>query len=263
MGEKKSVKIILIVVLIIIVMTLALIFLIKAFTGKGNVENIITNTMKQETNQAANNQNSSQEITTNNSNGKVEEVKFIENLKAYFIGEKVTSVKLSRTGSDGYTSEVTYITNGLKAQKSDIEILNNHIKVSVLDDVKYEWDYKIDDDSATFIIKKDNPTALDKIILQGNVNNLSTIFVAYTELLEIEPKEALAFWELAIRDINKNKINDNTVVINNEIFSTTEECSNDDSYSFTLKIKNNSVSNLQRLLEIEKSKESTTKFIGY
>lgn len=261
MKEKKTIVIILLIVTIIVVLTFALLLLIQAFNGNRDREKAKTNTNQQEIEQGKN-QNISQGISGNIVNTEVETAQFIENLKAYYTGKKVARVKLSRTSKDGNIGEVTQHTKGLDAQKDKIEITNNHIRAIIAEDMYYDWDYQIDDEGATFIVKKDNPTAYDKIVLSGNVNHLSTMFVAYTELLGSNPKEALAFWHLAVREINKNKISDSKTNIENEIFSTIEE-NLDTSYSFTLKIKNGNIKNLQRLLEVEKGKESTTRFIGY
>ncbi len=242
-----------IIFLIVIILILGAIFAYKILNKEDDISGTLsaTNTLDKSIN------------TNNKVNSSVENSKFIENLKEYFTGKKVASVKLSRNTDGGKPVTITQITDGLKAKESDIEISNNSIKVMVAEDMIYEWNYKINNDSAEISIKKSDLTAYDKIVLVGNINHLSTIFVAYTELLGINPKEALAYWHLAIRDINKNEIDNNKITIDNKIFSTTEENTTNGSYSFVLKINNKNISDLPSLLEVEKTKESTTTFVGY
>ena len=245
MSKKKLLLIISIIVIILLILLFILIL-----NGLRNTAN--TNTINNNNNNIV--QENSDQIST-----KVDKTDFLNNLKAYLKDEKSASVRLHRN-KNGNEAEFNSVTSGLKAQDSDILISDNHISVAVAEDFTYEWDYTITDTDATFTISKDNPTKQEEIVLFGTVNNLNAIFVAYTELLGIKPKDALAFWKLATRDINKTTINDNEITISNPIF-TTEESNKDNSYSFVLKIYNQNISQLNELIELEKNKESSTTLV--
>ena len=123
-----------------------------------------------------------------------------------------------------------------------------------MEDMVYKWDYQINEKNAVFTVKKQNPTVSESIKLVGNTSNLSIMFVTYLELLGITPNEALEYWYLAIRNENKQQINENQYTITNEIFKTTEEKAEDGLYSFVLEINNENIMNFSDLLKEARTK---------
>lgn len=200
------------------------------------------------------NNNTQSNLAQSKHSEKVNISEFKENLRKYFMAEKVANTKVNKKNNDGETIEIKYTTDGLKLKEEEFKITDNHIEVTVMEDMVYKWDYQINEKNAVFTVKKQNPTVSESIKLVGNTSNLSIMFVTYLELLGITPNEALEYWYLAIRNENKQQINENQYTITNEIFKTTEEKAEDGLYSFVLEINNENIMNFSDLLKEARTK---------
>lgn len=187
---------------------------------------------------------------------KVDEDEFIENLKKYLTGEKV-AIATFETGNDEIEIENRIIaTNqiGTFFQDYNIEVADSLIKIKTTD-IVYELNYSLNSNgieiTSSKSISMENENFIEGLLIVLNEYNFYTAFVAYAELLGINPNEAFEYIQLVITNENLKGTRPSITEIDTDIIYFKREAT-ERTMSNILKVKNNSISKFDELLKIER-----------
>ena len=191
----------------------------------------------------------------NNYVSKVDEDEFIENLKKYLTGEKV-AIATFESGNDEIEIENRIVaTNQIETfQDDNIEVADNLIKIKTTD-IVYELNYSLNSNEIEITSSKsvstENENFFEGLLIILNEYNFYTAFVAYAELLGINPNEALEYIHLVITNENLKGTRPSITEIDTDIIYFKREAT-ERTMSNILKVKNNSISKFDELLKIER-----------